>query len=106
MIRRPPRSTRTDTLLPYTTLFRSLTGAGGAFCSGADLWEADAPRVHQLAAMRRVNRVIQALHDLPQPTIAKVTGVAAGVGVGPALGCDPVVEIGRAWGRERGCQSG
>src|SRR3546814_16998344 len=27
MIRRPPRSTRTDTLLPYTTLFRSLEGA-------------------------------------------------------------------------------
>src|SRR3546814_15869133 len=24
MIRRPPRSTRTDTLVPYTTLFRSL----------------------------------------------------------------------------------
>src|SRR3546814_13421411 len=28
MIRRPPRSTRTDTLFPYTTLFRS--GGGGA----------------------------------------------------------------------------
>src|SRR3546814_1527306 len=27
MIRRPPRSTRTDTLFPYTTLFRSRTGA-------------------------------------------------------------------------------
>src|SRR3546814_1861953 len=27
MIRRPPRSTRTDTLFPYTTLFRSLVGA-------------------------------------------------------------------------------
>src|SRR3546814_7585121 len=26
MIRRPPRSTRTDTLLPYTTLFRSRAG--------------------------------------------------------------------------------
>src|SRR3546814_3578790 len=26
MIRRPPRSTRTDTLFPYTTLFRSLLG--------------------------------------------------------------------------------
>src|SRR3546814_17847186 len=26
MIRRPPRSTRTDTLCPYTTLFRSLLG--------------------------------------------------------------------------------
>src|SRR3546814_7379668 len=34
MIRRPPRSTRTDTLFPYTTLFRSRSGqsrsAGGA----------------------------------------------------------------------------
>src|SRR3546814_6411498 len=27
MIRRPPRSTRTDTLFPYTTLFRSTTSA-------------------------------------------------------------------------------
>src|SRR3546814_18627975 len=27
MIRRPPRSTRTDTLFPYTTLFRSLDQA-------------------------------------------------------------------------------
>src|SRR3546814_14886697 len=31
MIRRPPRSTRTDPLFPYTTLFRSLGGEyGGA----------------------------------------------------------------------------
>src|SRR3546814_7295703 len=28
MIRRPPRSTRTDTLFPYTTLFRSGVGVG------------------------------------------------------------------------------
>src|SRR3546814_4541237 len=28
MIRRPPRSTRTDTLFPYTTLFRSEAGTG------------------------------------------------------------------------------
>src|SRR3546814_14410063 len=28
MIRRPPRSTRTDTLFPYTTLFRSGLGVG------------------------------------------------------------------------------
>src|SRR3546814_1496945 len=27
MIRRPPRSTRTDTLFPYTTLFRSAIGS-------------------------------------------------------------------------------
>src|SRR3546814_9242239 len=29
MLRRPPRSTRTDTLLPYTTLFRSPEPTGG-----------------------------------------------------------------------------
>src|SRR3546814_3788192 len=29
MIRRPPRSTRTDTLFPYTTLFRSRSQEGG-----------------------------------------------------------------------------
>src|SRR3546814_20520578 len=34
MIRRPPRSTRTDTLVPYTTLFRSLlTYPCGAFAA-------------------------------------------------------------------------
>src|SRR3546814_6458625 len=38
MIRRPPSSTRTDTLLPYTTLFRSRaaaerSGAGCGVCS-------------------------------------------------------------------------
>src|SRR3546814_8897310 len=31
MIRRPPRSTRTDTLFPYTTLFRSLPPAKFVF---------------------------------------------------------------------------
>src|SRR3546814_9234026 len=30
MIRRPPRSTRTDTLFPYTTLFRSYPGQNDA----------------------------------------------------------------------------
>src|SRR3546814_13960370 len=29
MLRRPPRSTRTDTLVPYTTLFRSIQGEAG-----------------------------------------------------------------------------
>src|SRR3546814_13907424 len=35
MIRRPPRSTRTDTLFPYTTLFRSLIGDDPFFCIAA-----------------------------------------------------------------------
>src|SRR3546814_2343064 len=37
MIRRPPRSTRTDTLFPYTTLFRSCRGRDGAWLR----WRAD-----------------------------------------------------------------
>src|SRR3546814_536440 len=40
MIRRPPRSTRTDTLFPYTTLVRSFTLADVA--EEADLWAEDA----------------------------------------------------------------
>src|SRR3546814_4201122 len=35
MMRRPPRATRTDTLLPYTTLFRSLFFHGGGFVIGS-----------------------------------------------------------------------
>src|SRR3546814_3208977 len=34
MIRRPPRSTRTDTLFPYTTLFRSADAVKHAFFAG------------------------------------------------------------------------
>src|SRR3546814_6812900 len=64
MIRRPPRSTRTDTLFPYTTLFRSLAlaaqggevGAGaGAVLEQARLAHPevhDAVLVHQIVADR------------------------------------------------------
>src|SRR3546814_8443325 len=46
MIRRPPRSTRTDTLFPYTTLFRSVAGAL------VDLWQADAAGQYETAGFR------------------------------------------------------
>src|SRR3546814_14325115 len=36
MIRRPPRSTRTDTLFPYTTLFRSASGRASKTFTGSD----------------------------------------------------------------------
>src|SRR3546814_7190340 len=41
MIRRPPRSTRTDTLLPYTTLFRSASARRAALrlCRAARPWQ-------------------------------------------------------------------
>src|SRR3546814_12578741 len=41
MIRRPPRSTRNDTLFPYTTLFRSLDPAGEVRGHAAELGVAD-----------------------------------------------------------------
>lgn len=74
-----------------------VTGAGDEFCSGADLWlpPGEEPP-HQLTAMRRVGAAIQSLHDLPQPTIAKVPGVAAGAGCSLALACDLIVASDRA----------
>jgi enoyl-CoA hydratase/carnithine racemase len=78
-----------------------LTGANGEFCSGADVTTmgdrtdggagAGGPQVHQLTAMRRVGDICLALHRLPQPTIAKVRGVAVGAGLNIALVCDLVV---------------
>lgn len=66
-----------------------LTGAGGAFCSGADI---SVPEdVHPDRRLRRLTDVALALHELPIPTIAKVTGVAVGAGWNLALGCDLVV---------------
>lgn len=68
-----------------------LTGAGGAFCSGADLGGIGEMSMHQLAWMRQVGQACTALHDMPQPVIAKVVGVAAGAGCNLALGCDLIV---------------
>src|SRR3546814_19540314 len=48
MIRRPPRSTRTDTLFPYTTLFRSACGWRLYMARGGR--SADAAVVHRGAA--------------------------------------------------------
>src|SRR3546814_19351645 len=48
MIRRPPRSTRTDTLFPYTTLFRSEARVADHPVMGSTICQADdGPRVRQ-----------------------------------------------------------
>ncbi|KUI08109.1 enoyl-CoA hydratase [Mycolicibacterium acapulense] len=66
-----------------------ITGAGGAFCSGADIGVPE--DIHPRHKLRRLTDVALALHELSVPTIAKVTGVAVGAGWNLALGCDFVV---------------
>ncbi len=72
-----------------------MTGAGDAFCSGADLGSssdvAGRPGDPYLVQMRALGDVAMRLHRFPKPTIAKVGGVAAGAGMSLALGCDLVV---------------
>jgi 2-(1,2-epoxy-1,2-dihydrophenyl)acetyl-CoA isomerase len=77
-----------------------LTGAGGAFCSGADLSDPNGPASDPtrsgLSRMRRLGDVALALHHITKPTIAKVDGFAVGAGLSLALGCDLIVCSDRA----------
>src|SRR5690625_436440 len=66
-----------------------ITGAGGAFCSGADIGTGDDS--HPVHKLQRLTDVALALHELSIPIVAKVTGVAVGAGWNLALGCDLVV---------------
>ncbi|MGZ4490825.1 MAG: enoyl-CoA hydratase-related protein [Nocardioidaceae bacterium] len=68
-----------------------LTGAGGAFSSGADLSGAEAHEHFDVTSLDRANRIIRAVVALPKPCVAAVAGVAAGVGCSVALACDLVV---------------
>lgn len=68
-----------------------ITGAGGDFCSGADVTGMGGRELHALASMRHVGDIALLLARLPQPTIAKVRGVAAGAGLNIALLCDLAV---------------
>jgi len=68
-----------------------LTGAGGAFCAGADLGDFPALQRDEVArtAFRCSMRgAIDALHDLAIPTVAAVEGPCYGAGVALAIACD------------------
>src|SRR5579883_1056005 len=66
-----------------------LTGAGRAFCSGADLKEASAQQKSYGESLRRAyNPIILRLRTIEKPVIAAVNGVAAGAGCSLALACD------------------
>src|SRR3546814_5862749 len=54
MIRRPPRSTRTDTLFPYTTLFRSTSPEPApAEATGERVWEGGRMTPHPRLALQQ-----------------------------------------------------
>lgn len=70
-----------------------VTGAGRAFCSGADLsdlmgdYETGGPDLSRVIR-ERFNPMVEAMLQAPVPTVAAVNGAAAGAGLGLALACD------------------
>src|SRR3546814_14875198 len=124
MIRRPPRSTRTDTLLPYTTLFRSgladlealrreLGGSGPAlvavqYVNNETGVVQDIPAIAD--AVREAGGVLladaaQSAGKLPLPDADMVAVSAHKLGGPPGIGALILKdEIGRASCRERVCQ--
>src|SRR3546814_12111863 len=85
MIRRPPRSTRTDTLFPYTTLFRSFVAPREAREIGQRLHrlrDGRARRVGGGDGRERVGGIVAAGHTKLHPIgrAARMDGEAASVG--------------------------
>src|SRR3546814_20471754 len=107
MIRRPPRSTRTDTLFPYTTLFRSSFSQQGL--PVAIEWAF--ARVEERGAMRalwtklrdRAGDDRDACLPIGMGAAVENTGAMRGA-IGAPEGESDMREIGRASCRERVCQ--
>lgn len=72
-----------------------VTGAGRAFCSGADLQSLFGDRTRPVAVLKQVLLDVYAsflrLRELSIPTIAAVQGPAVGAGMNIALACDVIV---------------
>src|SRR3546814_18274563 len=102
MIRRPPRSTRTDTLFPYTTLFRAsspaivITDFGSAWipCGTEWSWRSIGSPIHPgrfgTEPMIIVDKALARLEAEGRPIRVAVIGAG--------------FQIGRASCRERVCQ--
>src|SRR3546814_20815567 len=81
MIRRPPRSTRTDTLFPYTTLFRSEQGIDRSPQSGVASREGQArcpdpaPSIQEILAPvpRHPTRICQSMPNLLKNTLLRIS---------------------------------
>ncbi|MDQ3986857.1 MAG: enoyl-CoA hydratase-related protein [Actinomycetota bacterium] len=71
-----------------------VTGAGDGFCSGADLTDPEnlvSSALEMKDRMEFIHGVARAVMTCPKPTIARVTGIAAGAGCNLALACDLIV---------------
>src|SRR3546814_11504 len=86
MIRRPPRSTRTDTLFPYTTLCLSENGHGGRCRAGCFCRRARYPSGIQAAAQRIRSASYWQQHHAHTPGNGRTALFRAG---GLLLWCDP-----------------
>src|SRR3546814_12336261 len=101
MILRPQRSTRTDTLFPYPTLFRSHRGDVGLLRFGGGLLDAVAGLVGELAEIH-----LPAMGRLVEHADVGAGAEDAFLGRGDDDRADfrMLEEIGRASCRERVCQ--
>src|SRR3546814_11275839 len=99
MIRRPPRSTRTDTRFPYTTLFRSFLVVE---------WDAhtDDPRegLQNIVDFDKLIAEVEKRVDLNDTLLLFTADHSFGLQVDGGQRGDDVLEIGRASCRERVCQ--
>src|SRR3546814_1921620 len=86
MIRRPPRSTRTDTLFPYTTLFRS-----EAHLPGRPVEQPGAEPV-----LQRLNVVAHHRHGHVEPPCRRREAPAFHHAAEHRQACDPVHELDRS----------
>jgi methylglutaconyl-CoA hydratase len=72
-----------------------LTGAGAAFCAGADLAymrrAADFGDAENLASAKTISTMLRTLNELPKPTIARVNGAAYAAGIGFVACCDVAI---------------
>ena len=70
-----------------------ITGEGGNFCSGGDVFEIIGPLVEMntvdlLEFTRMTGEAVKAMRQCPQPIVAAIDGVCAGAGAILAMACD------------------
>src|SRR3546814_18412170 len=107
MIRRPPRSTRTDTLFPYTTLFRSWQNGTNSTSLVMNYGNRSVAYVHQLAGDDNDATIEQRAED--SDALIQQSGDRNTDSINQREDSPPTEnfsEIGRESCRERECQYG